>query len=172
MNSIVNRLSGDHNVGSLTTLLYIEKEGVSGGLPVKQVTLKDTVINLSDLTINAGYQWLSSEYEFDTPLAETDEESTPNGVLYKHKISFTIAKHYTQRRPDFDDMEYREFVVYAEDFNGVGTLYAYSTLDGQTCGMRFSKKKSTGAKRTALNQYTPAFYWESFCQAWPAVNDL
>ena len=172
MNDIINRRSGEHNVGSVIELLFIEKEKITAGLPVKQITLKDAIINLSDLTLGTGLAWYKAEFVPETSMWESTEETTAQGPLYKDKVTFKVAKHEHGRRKYFEDMEGHELAVFAKDFNGYGALFCYDTLDRERHGMRITKTKTTGEKRGSRNEYGFLFYMESFCQPWPAINDL
>jgi hypothetical protein len=170
MYSIRNRISGEGNLGSVAKIFMRSvRQLPAPALPIKGLTPADEIFVANDWTFPA---WLITEFVLDNCVWEEEEQETPHGILYKEKITWTVAKNYSWRRPAFDSMEHEEFGVLLIDNNGAetysGTFFGYATVNGEKKGMRFSKKKTTGARRTDQNHWTLTLYMESHCMPWAA----
>jgi hypothetical protein len=154
MQSILNRTDSETNLSGIRKLIFIPVTEIDDDeLPHAFLTPSDQVIDAATLTTPGEAEepliFRVAEFIRGEAAWTTDEESTPSGPLYKERISWTVARDSDTRRTGFDDMEGREFVAIAVDFNEKQTLFGYVNLEGEIKGMRFSKKKTTGAKEPA-----------------------
>lgn len=168
MRSINSKIPREENVGSFWRMFFLPIDDLVSGLPNSIARPIDDVVDVSAIVPTKYDHWFTTEFILSTANFTYTEEYTANGVLYKHTISWAVAKDYNFRRIDFDDMEYHQFAVVLVDNNGKGYFFGHIDIKGDYNGMRFSKKKTLGDKVSDLNYYTLQFYMESNCQPFNA----
>ena len=186
MESILNKADSDTNLSGIARLLYLPTSPLDDPTDINHrrldpsqfprvgIAASDIEVDTDEIFYSNGddAQWYTTEFVAEECAWSTEEEETAQGTIYREKISWSVAKNYDFRREIFDDMEGREFMVIVIDRNDNRRLLGYVSFDNLFKGMRFSKKMTTGSKRSDRNYWTLEFSLESHCQPWlvkPAI---
>jgi len=154
-----------YNVGTVRDILFLPIENIAD-IP----ELVDNELDTSAIVLAGIEGWYYMYFVIDTGEFSEDETIKDGAIIYKQKLEADVAKENLNRWVNFEQMEYRQFMMIIRDNNNVSRFAGAINLQGEKSGMELKKKYSTNKTRPNRNGYTLTFTRETTDRAPLAFN--